>query len=133
MLNRNQLHPYQKELIAKASTTPNVGLFLPPGLGKTATTLTIIAEQFQGKTLIIAPKRVAETVWESECKKWKHLSSLRVSKLLGPVSQRLSGLETEADIYLINLENVAWLCGLSDKLVFTNLIIDESYPQMMAP
>ena len=126
MLTRDQLHTYQKELIAKASTTPNVGLFLPPGLGKTATTLTIIAEQFQGKTLIIAPKRVAETVWESECKKWKHLSSLRVLKLLGPVSQRLSGLETEADIYLINLENVAWLCGLSDKLVFTNLVIDES-------
>jgi len=40
--------------------------------------------------------------------------------------QRLSGLQTEADIYLINLENVAWLCGLSDKLVFTNLVIDES-------
>ena len=42
------------------------------------------------------------------------------------MSQRLSGLEKEADIYLINLENVAWLCGLSDKLVFTNLVIDES-------
>ena len=40
--------------------------------------------------------------------------------------QRLSALTSEADIYLINLENVAWLCGLSDKLVFTNLVIDES-------
>jgi SNF2 family DNA or RNA helicase len=35
-------------------------------------------------------------------------------------------LTLEADIYLINLENVAWLCGVSDKLVFTNLVIDES-------
>ena len=35
-------------------------------------------------------------------------------------------MQTDADIYLINLENVAWLCGLSDKLVFTNLVIDES-------
>ena len=42
------------------------------------------------------------------------------------MSQRLSGLEKEADIYLINLENVAWLCELSPKLVFTNLVIDES-------
>ena len=126
MLNRNQLHPYQKELIAKASTTPNVGLFLPPGLGKTATTLTIIAEQFQGKTLIIAPKRVAETVWDAEVKKWKHLSHLTTSKIMGSPAQRISSLNTEADIYLINLENVAWLCGLSDKLVFTNLVIDES-------
>jgi len=38
----------------------------------------------------------------------------------------LSALNSDADIYLINLENVAWLCGLSDKLVFTNLVIDES-------
>ena len=38
----------------------------------------------------------------------------------------MAGLKNEADIYLINLENVAWLCGLSDKLVFTNLVIDES-------
>ena len=45
---------------------------------------------------------------------------------MGSPSQRLSALTSPADIYLINLENVAWLCGLSDKLVFTNLVIDES-------
>ena len=105
---------------------PSMGLFLPPGLGKTATTLTIIAEQFTGKTLIIAPKRVAETVWDAEVKKWQHLSHLKVAKLMGTPSQRLSALSSDSDIYLINLENVAWLCGLSDKLVFTNLVIDES-------
>lgn len=126
MLKRNQLHQYQQEIIKKAATTPNVGLFLPPGLGKTATTLTIIAEQMQGKTLIIAPKRVAETVWDAEIKKWEHLKSLKVSKIMGSPAQRLAGLNAEADVYLINLENVAWLCGLSDKLVFTNLVIDES-------
>jgi SNF2 family DNA or RNA helicase len=45
---------------------------------------------------------------------------------MGSPAQRLFSLNKDADIYLINLENVAWLCGLSDKLVFTNLIIDES-------
>ena len=99
---------------------------MPPGTGKTVTTLTIIAEQFTGKTLIIAPKRVAETVWDSEVKKWEHLKHLRVSKIIGSPEKRQAALNAEADIYLINLENVAWLCGLSDKLVFTNLIIDES-------
>jgi SNF2 family DNA or RNA helicase len=126
MLTRDQLHLYQKELISKAQTSPNMGLFLPPGLGKTITTLTIIAEQFEGKTLIIAPKRVAETVWDTEVQKWQHLKHLRVSKIMGSPTQRLSALTLEADIYLINLENVAWLCGVSDKLVFTNLVIDES-------
>ena len=126
MLTKEQLHPYQKELISKAKTIPNLGLFLPPGLGKTITTLTIIAEQMTGKTLIIAPKRVAETVWDAEVKKWEHLSHLTVSKIMGSPAQRLKSLSEKADIYLINLENVAWLCGLSDKLVFTNLVIDES-------
>ena len=126
MLKRTQLHQYQQEIIAKAKSIPNLGLFLPPGLGKTATTLTIIAEQFQGKTLIIAPKRVAETVWDAEVKKWEHLKHLRVSKIIGSPEKRLAALSADADIYLINLENVAWLCGLSDKLVFTNLVIDES-------
>jgi SNF2 family DNA or RNA helicase len=32
----------------------------------------------------------------------------------------------DADIYLINLENVVWLCDVQPKLVFTNLVIDES-------
>ena len=126
MLKRTQLHQYQQEIIEKAKSTPNLGLFLPPGLGKTTTTLTIISEQFEGKTLIIAPKRVAETVWDTEVQKWEHLKHLRVSKMIGSSTQRMAGLKAEADIYLINLENVAWLCGLSDKLVFTNLVIDES-------
>jgi len=126
MLRRTNLHQYQVELIEKAKTCPNIGLFLPPGLGKTTTTLTIIAEQFQGKTLIIAPKRVAETVWDTETKKWEHLSHLTISKIMGSPAQRLSSLTKDADIYLINLENVAWLCELSPKLVFTNLVIDES-------
>jgi SNF2 family DNA or RNA helicase len=45
---------------------------------------------------------------------------------MGTPAQRTLGLQTTADIYLINLENVAWLCDLSNKLVFTNLVIDES-------
>jgi len=80
----------------------------------------------RGKTLIIAPKRVAETVWEQETRKWSHLSHLRVSKIMGNPTQRLSALNLEADIYLINLENVVWLTDAQPKLVFTNLVIDES-------
>ena len=126
MLKRNQLHQYQKEIISKAQSVPNLGLFLPPGLGKTATTLTIIAEQFEGKTLIIAPKRVAETVWDAEIKKWEHLKHLKVVKVLGSPAQREAALAADANVYLINLENVAWLCEAQNKLVFTNLVIDES-------
>jgi SNF2 family DNA or RNA helicase len=126
MLSRNNLHQYQLDIIEKAKTCLNMGLFLPPGLGKTTTTLTIIKEQFEGKTLIVAPKRVAETVWDTECKKWEHLHQLKVSKIMGNPTQRLAGLNADADIYLINLENLVWLTEAQTKLVFTNLVIDES-------
>jgi SNF2 family DNA or RNA helicase len=125
MLQRNQLHPYQQELIAKAKSTPNIGLFLPPGLGKTATTLTIIAEQMQGKTLIIAPKRVAETVWDAEASKWSHLKHLKINKVMGTPAQRLAALNTLGDIYLVNLENLTWLLEQT-PINFSNLVIDES-------
>ena len=124
VLSKNNLHPYQLGIIDKALSVPNMGLFLPPGLGKTATTLTIIAQQFAGSTLIVAPKRVAETVWEQETKKWQHLQHLTIAKILGTPSQRLTAIKTTANIYIVNLENLVWL--LEQGTQFTNLIIDES-------
>ena len=75
-------------------------------------------------TLIIAPKRVAETVWEQETKRWEHLKHLKVSKILGTPTQRQQAMKADADIYLVNLENVVWLCEQGAK--FNNLVIDES-------
>jgi hypothetical protein len=103
-----------------------LGLFLPPGLGKTATTLTIIAEQFTGRTLIIAPKRVAESVWSDEIPKWAHTKDLTISKVLGTPAQRAAALRVKADIYITNLENVVWLFDQGVSNIFDNLVIDES-------
>lgn len=126
MLNRNNLHAYQQEIIEQAATLPCIGLLLPPGLGKTATTLTIIAEQCKGRTLIIAPKKVAETVWSEEVSKWEHLKQLRVSKILGNPKERIDAVQKDADVYIINLENVVWLTELKVTMKFDNLVIDES-------
>jgi SNF2 family DNA or RNA helicase len=125
MLKRNQLHQYQLSMIEKAKITQNIALFMEPGLGKTATTLTIIAEQFKGKTLIVAPKRVAETVWDTEAKKWEHLKHLKIAKILGTPSQRLTALKSSSNVYVINLENLIWLLD-QPSMQFNNLIIDES-------
>jgi len=65
-------------------------------------------------------------VWDTEVKKWEHLSHLKVSKIMGNPTQRMAGLNADADIYLINLENLVWLTDVQPKLVFTNLVIDES-------
>ena len=125
-MKRSDLHPYQIEMIGRAKSIPNLGLFLPPGLGKTTTSLTILAEQFDGPTLIVAPKRVAETVWSQETLKWDHLKHLSVAKILGTPTQRLTALKSSSNIYVVNLENLTWLCEQSEMSKFKNLIIDES-------
>jgi SNF2 family DNA or RNA helicase len=45
---------------------------------------------------------------------------------LGNEKQRIEACKKEANIYIINLENVAWLCELPYMTMFTNLVIDES-------
>ena len=126
MLNKNNLHQYQLNILEKAKTTPNLGLFMEPGLGKTVTALTIIEESPKGKTLVIAPKRVAESVWEPECERWQHLQTFTVTKVMGTPSVRLKNLQSDSDVYVINLENVAWLVENWPKGGFDYLIIDES-------
>jgi SNF2 family DNA or RNA helicase len=73
---------------------------------------------------VIAPKRVAEDTWSREHDKWEHLAGLKISKVLGTAGQRKAALEADADIYIINRENVCWLCD-NYKWDFDTVIIDE--------
>jgi len=122
---------YQAFAIDKIIEQPEAGLFLSMGLGKTIITLTAIEELLYDrfeivKVLVIAPLRVAQTVWSDEITKWNHLRHLRLVKVLGTVRQRREALQTYADIYIINRENVPWLvqeCG--DAWPFDMVVIDE--------
>lgn len=79
------------------------------------------------KVLIIAPLRVAHTVYSDEIQKWEHLTHLSISKVLGSESERMAGLRQKADIYVINRENIAWLVTkLGKNWDFDMVIIDES-------
>jgi len=124
-------HIYQEYAKQKIIDLPAAGLFLDMGMGKTVTTLTAISElQYDyfhvAKTLVIAPLRVAEDTWGSEVAKWDHLKHLRVSKVLGSANERLNALQTPADIYVINRENVVWLVELYGKhWPFDMVVIDE--------
>lgn len=106
-------------------------LFLDCGLGKTITTLTAINElmydSFEiSKVLIIAPLRVAQSTWKDEIEKWDHLNLLRYSIAVGDEKERLKALKQNADIYIINRENVYWLVTKSGiDFNFDMLIIDE--------
>jgi SNF2 family DNA or RNA helicase len=131
MLTREDFHDYQEHSITHVIEHSQSGLFLDMGLGKTATVLTAVDELLNvyceiSKTLVIAPLRVAEHTWISEAKKWKHLQHLTFSLILGPEVQRKQALRKQADIYLINRENVAWLVSyLAGSWPFDMLVIDE--------
>ncbi|WP_314339103.1 SNF2-related protein [Leptotrichia wadei] len=124
-------HNYQKYCIEKVIKTPNVGLLLDMGLGKTIITLTAIDElkfnRFEvDKVLIIAPKKVAESTWLNEAEKWNHLKYLKFSRVLGSEKKRITALNTPADIYVINRENVQWLVEYyKNDWPFDMVVIDE--------
>lgn len=125
-------HNYQQYCIDRIISDPAIGLFLDMGLGKTAITLTAIKKlKYEywrsAKVLIIAPKKVAESTWSKEAAKWNHLQSLRFSFVLGTAAKRIKALNTPADIYMINRENVTWLVDYyRNKWPFDTVVIDES-------
>lgn len=125
-------HPYQEYAITRILDTPHIGLFLDMGLGKTVSALTavdkLINDRFEvQRVLVIAPLRVAKLTWAAEVDKWDHLN-LKVSKVLGGEIKRLRALAENADIYVINRENVPWLVDLfkGKRWPFDMVIIDES-------
>lgn len=78
------------------------------------------------KVLIIAPKKVAEATWQNEIEKWDDLKLLRYSTVLGSEKQRIKALNTPADIYIINRDNVVWLVDLyQNAWPFDMVICDE--------
>lgn len=123
-------HAYQQHCIDKIESMQSVGLFLEMGLGKTVITLTAIDDLLAlgeiEKVLVIAPLRVAQSGWAQEVEKWDHLHGLRVSKVLGSASERKAHLTADADVYVINRENVQWLVEyLWPKWPFDCVVIDE--------
>lgn len=122
-------HSYQQVAIKEIMDKPSTGLFLDMGLGKTAITLTAVADLIAleeiSKVLVIAPLKTAQNTWGTELEKWDHLSGLTMSLVLGSAKQRLAALDAEADIYVINRENVVWLCELKRDWDFDMVVIDE--------
>jgi len=79
------------------------------------------------KVLVIAPKKVAEGTWTREKDKWEHTKILRTSQVLGSQAKRIRALNTPADIYIINRENVVWLVDYyRNAWPFDMVIVDES-------
>lgn len=128
-------HAYQERATRFIIDHPNCVLFLDMGLGKTVVTLTAIQQLMEdyleiNKVLIVAPKSVALNTWPAEVRKWEHLKGLRLSVVMGTAAQRRKAIEADADIYVVNRENLAWMVRYQDlELVswpYNCVVLDES-------
>lgn len=124
-------HDYQIYAAEYIESHPISAILLSMGLGKTSIALTainnLLFDSFDvHKVLIIGPLRVAHTTWADEIQKWDHLSDLRYSIAVGTVSERKAALAKQADIYIINRENVQWLVEESGyPFDYDMVVVDE--------
>ena len=129
---RYEPHDYQVYAAEYIKQHDVAAVLLECGLGKTSITLTAINDlMFDSfeihKVLVIAPIRVAKMSWPDEIEKWDHISDLRYSVAVGTEAERIKALETPADIYLINRENVPWLVDYyRNAWPFDMVVLDES-------
>lgn len=97
-------------------------LFLDMGLGKTATCLSALQPRHL-PALVIAPKRVAENVWETEAGIWRPDLSVTVVKGTREKRERLAGAKT--DLVVVSRDNQDGLLARAMAGGFKTVIIDE--------
>jgi len=134
-MKKEDLHNYQLTIVDHIVNTPHCAVLVDMGLGKSASTLTaikfLVHEDLDvDVVVVIAPKRVAESVWSDELQKWEHLKGLTLSKVVGTEKERKAALRVKADIYTVGRDNLAWLYGQFGGALFPGkrvmLVIDES-------
>lgn len=124
-------HEYQQYATEYIETHPIAAVLLDMGLGKTSITLTalnnLLFDSFEiRKVIVIAPLRVARNTWSAEIEKWEHLSTLVYSVAVGTEAERMAALKRQADIYIINRENVQWLITESGiPFDYDMVVVDE--------
>ena len=109
-MKETDLHKYQLACAEHIITHPFCGVFLDMGLGKTVSTLTavnyLMFDYLEiNSVLVIAPKRVAESVWQEEAEKWDHLKHLRFSKIIGTAKQRIAAV-METKLIFISYQEI---------------------------
>lgn len=78
------------------------------------------------RILVVAPLRVARNTWSDEIEKWDHLHNLTFATAVGLEKERLEALKKQADITMINRENLQWLIEKSGQpFEYDMVVIDE--------
>jgi SNF2 family DNA or RNA helicase len=100
------------------------------GCGKTISVLTALdllylSGAITRPTLILAPKRVVESVWAQEAEKWG-MSHLIASRVTGTAKQREAALARQSLVYACSYDNLPWLVKtLGAAWMFDVVVADE--------
>jgi len=121
-----KLRPYQVQAADFLYERDRAMVLAPVGAGKTAITLTAIDgmlyELHARRFLVLAPKRVCTDVWPIEAPKWAEYHTIAVA--VGTPAQRKQALESDANIVVINYDNIQWLAE-QDLSSFDGIVFDE--------
>ncbi len=119
------LRPYQETAADFLYEHDRAMILAPVGAGKTAITLTAMHAALKDgvvkRFLVLAPKRVATSVWPAEQPKWAAGMSLAVA--VGTPSERNAALKSKAAVIVTNYDNLQWLA--KQKLNFDAVVFDE--------
>ena len=116
-----QLRSYQSIAADFLFANDRAMILAPVGSGKTCITLTAMREMLREghatRFLVLAPKRVAEFVWEEERQKWAPEVTMAVA--VGTAKQRAAALRADVQVVVTNYENLP--TGGFDAVVFDEL------------
>ena len=119
-----ELRPYQNDAADFLFANDRAMILAPVGAGKTAITLTAMQAMLNAghvsRFLVLAPKRVAVSVWPTEAKLWA--PGLRISVAVGTPKQREAAFKSDSEVVVTNYDNLQSLPSLSfDGIVFDEL------------
>jgi len=121
-----ELRPYQEQAADFLYEHDRAMILAPVGAGKTAITLTamrdMIFDSDYKRWLVIAPLRVATSVWPQEQPKWA--PQIKMAVACGTPTQRLTALYSGADVVVTNYDNLQWLAQ-HDLSHIDGVVFDE--------
>ena len=119
------LRPYQELAADFLFESDRAMILAPVGAGKTALTLTAMRDMLRDgvvqRFLVVAPKRVAESVWPTEAKLWA--PELSLSVVIGTPTQRVKALRANVQVVVVTYDNLQWLA--EQPLPFDGVVFDE--------
>lgn len=133
LLSREDLRDQQHFIADQIRQRLIVLIVSAMGSGKTGATLTALRDLLDTleatRILVVAPLRVAKDTWPTELETWAHTRCLSYAVCCGTEAQRRYALAKEAEITIINTENLVWLAreiGNASKWPWDTVVIDES-------